>query len=93
MVVGGRLLRIEARSADGTCYFTFVARDPATGTEVWRSGSTPPSGMVFAERPRSKSRYLSPSDERARMIARESMIHVADRLKRQSPSLLHARSS
>ncbi|MEH1016440.1 PQQ-binding-like beta-propeller repeat protein [Micromonospora sp. CPCC 206060] len=36
VVVGGRLLRIEARSADGTCYFTFVARDPANGVEVWR---------------------------------------------------------
>ncbi|MEO3742438.1 PQQ-binding-like beta-propeller repeat protein [Plantactinospora sp. B5E13] len=36
VVVGGRMLRIEARSADGTCYFTVVARDPATGQEVWR---------------------------------------------------------
>ncbi|HEY0700076.1 MAG TPA: hypothetical protein VGD43_19980 [Micromonospora sp.] len=36
VVVGGRLLRIEARSADGTCYFTIVARDPANGQEVWR---------------------------------------------------------
>ncbi|MBE1486575.1 outer membrane protein assembly factor BamB family protein [Plantactinospora soyae] len=36
VVVGGRMLRIEARSADGNCYFTVVARDPATGQEVWR---------------------------------------------------------
>ncbi|ROT28122.1 hypothetical protein EF879_22955 [Micromonospora sp. HM5-17] len=36
VVVGGRMLRIEARSADGTCYFTVVARDPVTGLEVWR---------------------------------------------------------
>lgn len=36
VVVGGRMLRIEARSADGTCYFTISARDPATGLEVWR---------------------------------------------------------
>lgn len=36
VVVGGRLLRIEAHSADGTCYFTLIARDPANGQEVWR---------------------------------------------------------
>jgi outer membrane protein assembly factor BamB len=36
VVVGGRMLRIEARAADGTCYFTVVARDPLTGQEVWR---------------------------------------------------------
>ncbi|MEV4755692.1 PQQ-binding-like beta-propeller repeat protein [Micromonospora sp. NPDC049559] len=36
VVAGGRLLRIGARSADGTCYFTVVARDPVTGQEVWR---------------------------------------------------------
>lgn len=36
VVVGGRMLRIEARAKDGTCYFTVVARDPATGQEVWR---------------------------------------------------------
>lgn len=36
VVVGGRVLRIEARPADGTCYFTVVARDAATGQEVWR---------------------------------------------------------
>ena len=36
VVVGGRMLRIEARGQDGTCYFTVVARDPATGREVWR---------------------------------------------------------
>ncbi|MEN3611183.1 PQQ-binding-like beta-propeller repeat protein [Plantactinospora sp. ZYX-F-223] len=36
VVVGGRMLRIEARAADGTCYFTVVARDPVTGQEVWR---------------------------------------------------------
>ncbi|MGI5213017.1 PQQ-binding-like beta-propeller repeat protein [Plantactinospora sp. CA-290183] len=36
VVVGGRMLRIEARSADGTCYFTLIARDPANGQEVWR---------------------------------------------------------
>lgn len=36
VVVGGRMLRIEARSEDATCYFTVVARDPITGQEVWR---------------------------------------------------------
>jgi outer membrane protein assembly factor BamB len=35
-VAGGRLLRIEAVSRDGTCYFTVVAREPITGQEVWR---------------------------------------------------------
>ncbi|MEU8299272.1 PQQ-binding-like beta-propeller repeat protein [Micromonospora sp. NPDC048909] len=38
-VVGGRLLRISARSQDGSCYFAISGRDPATGQEVWqRSG-------------------------------------------------------
>lgn len=36
VVVGGRVLRIDARSQDGTCYFSVVARDPATEQEVWR---------------------------------------------------------
>ncbi|MFI7578470.1 PQQ-binding-like beta-propeller repeat protein [Micromonospora sp. NPDC049497] len=35
-VVGGRLLRITARSEDGTCYFAISARDPATGQETWQ---------------------------------------------------------
>ncbi|MEW2375935.1 PQQ-binding-like beta-propeller repeat protein [Micromonospora sp. NPDC047812] len=35
-VVGGRLLRITARSQDGTCYFAISGRDPATGQETWR---------------------------------------------------------
>ncbi|MGW4462453.1 hypothetical protein [Micromonospora sp. NPDC004704] len=36
VVVGGRMLRIEARAEDGSCYFTVLARDPITGQEVWR---------------------------------------------------------
>ncbi|MEU4779056.1 PQQ-binding-like beta-propeller repeat protein [Micromonospora sp. NPDC023633] len=35
-VVGGRLLRVTARSQDGTCYFAISGRDPATGQETWR---------------------------------------------------------
>ncbi|RKN38868.1 PQQ-binding-like beta-propeller repeat protein [Micromonospora endolithica] len=35
-VVGGRLLRISARSQDGTCYFNISARDPASGRETWQ---------------------------------------------------------
>ncbi|MFV2113425.1 PQQ-binding-like beta-propeller repeat protein [Micromonospora sp. LOL_025] len=35
-VVGGRLLRITARSQDGTCYFAISGRDPATGQETWQ---------------------------------------------------------
>lgn len=35
-VVGGRMIRIEAESRDGTCYFTVVGRDPITGQQVWR---------------------------------------------------------
>jgi hypothetical protein len=36
VVVGGRVIRVQARSADGTCYFTVVATDPALQREVWR---------------------------------------------------------
>ncbi|MFB9239981.1 PQQ-binding-like beta-propeller repeat protein [Plantactinospora siamensis] len=36
VVVGGRVVRVQARSADGTCYFTVTATDPANGQEVWR---------------------------------------------------------
>ncbi|SCE85354.1 PQQ-like domain-containing protein [Micromonospora chokoriensis] len=35
-VVGGRMLRIAARSQDGACYFAISARDPATGQEAWQ---------------------------------------------------------
>ncbi|MDM4721198.1 PQQ-binding-like beta-propeller repeat protein [Micromonospora sp. WMMA1363] len=35
-VIGGRLLRITARSQDGTCYFAISGRDPATGQETWQ---------------------------------------------------------
>lgn len=35
-VVGGRLLRITARSQDGSCLFAISGVDPATGQEVWR---------------------------------------------------------
>ncbi|MFY1704693.1 hypothetical protein ACN28G_23690 [Micromonospora sp. WMMA1923] len=35
-VVGGRLVRITARSAEGACLFTVTAGDPATGQQVWR---------------------------------------------------------
>lgn len=35
-VVGGRLLRITARSQDGTCYFAISGRDAATGQETWQ---------------------------------------------------------
>ncbi|GIF77092.1 hypothetical protein Asi02nite_66100 [Asanoa siamensis] len=37
VVVGGRVLRIKAVAADGTCYFSVVATDAATGGEVWRN--------------------------------------------------------
>lgn len=36
VVVGGRVIQVQARSADGTCYFTVVASDPALQREVWR---------------------------------------------------------
>ncbi|WBB82503.1 PQQ-binding-like beta-propeller repeat protein [Micromonospora sp. WMMD882] len=36
VTVGGRLLRIAARSQDGTCYFSISGQDVATGREVWR---------------------------------------------------------
>ena len=35
-VVGGRVLHVGARAADGTCYFTIEAYDPATDQQVWR---------------------------------------------------------
>lgn len=35
-VVGGRILRIDARSAAGNCYFTAHAIDASNGVEVWR---------------------------------------------------------
>ncbi|MFG2104158.1 PQQ-binding-like beta-propeller repeat protein [Micromonospora echinaurantiaca] len=35
-VVGGRMLRITAKSQDGSCYFAISGRDPATGQETWR---------------------------------------------------------
>lgn len=35
-MVGGRLLRITARSQDGSCLFAISGVDPATGQEVWR---------------------------------------------------------
>ncbi|MGK5743176.1 outer membrane protein assembly factor BamB family protein [Micromonospora sp. URMC 103] len=35
-VVGGRLLRIAARSEDGSCYFAITGVDPATGQQVWQ---------------------------------------------------------
>jgi len=36
VVVGGRVLHITADAADGTCYFTAEARDPANGQRVWQ---------------------------------------------------------
>ncbi len=36
VVVGGRVLTVTTRAADGTCYFTVTASDPANGREVWR---------------------------------------------------------
>ncbi|WP_433530152.1 PQQ-binding-like beta-propeller repeat protein [Micromonospora sp. CA-263727] len=35
-VIGGRLLRIAARSQDGSCYFAISGQDPATGQETWQ---------------------------------------------------------
>jgi outer membrane protein assembly factor BamB len=35
-VVGGRALTVAARAADGTCYFTVTAIDPASGQPVWQ---------------------------------------------------------
>jgi outer membrane protein assembly factor BamB len=36
VVAGGRVLRVIADARDGSCYFTVVASDAATGSEVWR---------------------------------------------------------
>lgn len=36
VVVGGRMLRIEAEARDGTCYFDVAGSDPANGQQVWR---------------------------------------------------------
>jgi outer membrane protein assembly factor BamB len=36
-IVGGRALRITARSQDDTCYFATSAIDPDTGQEVWNN--------------------------------------------------------
>lgn len=36
VAVGGRVLRVQARAQDGTCYFTVTATDPGTGREAWR---------------------------------------------------------
>ncbi|MER7460961.1 PQQ-binding-like beta-propeller repeat protein [Micromonospora sp. NPDC126480] len=35
-VVGGRLLRITARSEEGSCLFSISGRDPVTGQEAWQ---------------------------------------------------------
>ncbi|RIV32654.1 outer membrane protein assembly factor BamB family protein [Micromonospora radicis] len=35
-VIGGRLLRIAARSQDGNCYFTISGQDAATGQQTWQ---------------------------------------------------------
>jgi outer membrane protein assembly factor BamB len=35
VVVGGRVLRVEAKSQDGTCYFKMIATDAVAGREVW----------------------------------------------------------
>ncbi|MDG4794300.1 PQQ-binding-like beta-propeller repeat protein [Micromonospora sp. WMMD1082] len=35
-VIGGRLLRITARSQDGNCYFAISGRDSITGQEAWQ---------------------------------------------------------
>ncbi|GIM87610.1 outer membrane protein assembly factor BamB family protein [Salinispora arenicola] len=35
-VVGGRMLRITARSKDGNCLYTVSGWDPLTGQEAWR---------------------------------------------------------
>ncbi|GIJ36519.1 PQQ-like domain-containing protein [Micromonospora sediminimaris] len=35
-VIGGRLLRITARSQDGSCYYAISGRDSATGQEAWQ---------------------------------------------------------
>ncbi|MEJ3743076.1 PQQ-binding-like beta-propeller repeat protein [Actinomycetes bacterium KLBMP 9797] len=52
-LVAGRLVRVQARSADGTCYFSVSTSDPATGTEVWRHDGLNPrtvSGAGCAQR-------------------------------------------
>ncbi|GAB7049641.1 PQQ-binding-like beta-propeller repeat protein [Catenuloplanes indicus] len=33
---GGRVIRVLAQSADGTCYFTVTGHEAGTGREVWR---------------------------------------------------------
>jgi hypothetical protein len=36
VVVGGRVLRVNATAQDGTCYFSVLARDPANDQQVWQ---------------------------------------------------------
>ncbi len=36
-VAGNRVLTVDARSGDGTCYFTVTATDPVGGQRVWRT--------------------------------------------------------
>ncbi|MEV0393102.1 PQQ-binding-like beta-propeller repeat protein [Polymorphospora rubra] len=36
VVVGGRVLKVTARSEDGTCYFNVEAHDPNTGQRIWQ---------------------------------------------------------
>ncbi|HEX7743804.1 MAG TPA: hypothetical protein VF462_00890 [Micromonosporaceae bacterium] len=36
VVVGGRVLRINAKADDGTCYFSVRADDPANDQQVWQ---------------------------------------------------------
>lgn len=36
VVVGGRVLRVNAKAEDGTCYFSVRARDPANDQLVWQ---------------------------------------------------------
>jgi hypothetical protein len=36
VVVGGRVLHLQARAQDGACYFTVLAKDAVTDQEVWR---------------------------------------------------------
>ncbi|WP_233512594.1 PQQ-binding-like beta-propeller repeat protein [Micromonospora deserti] len=62
-VVGGRLLRITARSQDGSCFFAISGRDSATGQETWhRAGvnlrTADNAGCVQREDPRGARNVL-----------------------------------
>lgn len=63
VVSGGRVLRVDSESRDGTCYFTVEARDAATGQQVWRQEglnlrTVDGSGCVQRQDPRGQENVL-----------------------------------